>query len=160
MVESNRAPAEKDKGERKGGQSQSEAVSVVRDQPVMRGYLPDSDAHINANGESRYTGKQAKHHEQTAKEFGEGGEVRAPARQTEAADQLNMVVQSAENLVIAEVDHDRAESQAHDEKSKRLQTIQEAQRVPPAKDSIDYSTRGNGGKQVRKDRKYVAPGSG
>jgi hypothetical protein len=127
VVEGDGAPAEKDKGERKGGQGQSEAVSVVRDEPVMRGYLPDSDAHINANGESSYTGKQAKHHEQAAEEFGEGGEVRAPGGQAKAADQLNMVVQSAENLVVTIVNHDRAQSQAHDEKSERLQTIQEAQ---------------------------------
>ncbi len=128
MVEGDGASAEKNEGERKGGQSHPEAVSVVGDQPVVRGYLPDSDAHINADGESRYTGKQTKHHEEAAKELGEGGEVRAPARQAEAADQLNMVVQTAENLVIAEIDHDRAESQAHDKKGERLQTIQEAQR--------------------------------
>jgi hypothetical protein len=128
VVEGNGASAEKDESERKGGQNHPEAVSVVGDQPVVRGYLPDSDAHINANGESRYAGEQAQHHEQTAKEFGEGGEVRAPARQAEAADQFNVVVQSTENLVIAEIDHDRAESQAHDKKGERLQTIQEAQR--------------------------------
>jgi hypothetical protein len=39
-----------------------------------------------------------------------------------------VVVQSAENLVVTEIDHDRAESQAHDEKGERLQTIQEAQK--------------------------------
>ncbi len=149
VVEGDRASAEKNEGECEGGQSHPETVSVVRDQPVVRGHLPDSDAHINANGESSYAGKQAQHYEQPAKEFGEGREVRAPAGQTEAADQLNMVVQSAENLVVTEIDHDRAESQAHDEEGERLQTIHKAQGIPPAKDSIDYSSRGIDGSKPR-----------
>jgi hypothetical protein len=127
MVEGDGASAEKDEGKRKSGESHPEAVSVIRDQPVVRGYLPDSDAHIDANSESRYAREQAQQHKQSAKELGEGREIRAPGGQTKATDQLNVVVQSAENLVIAKVDHDRAESQAHDEKSERLQTIQKTQ---------------------------------
>jgi hypothetical protein len=39
-----------------------------------------------------------------------------------------MVMQSAKNLVISMADHDGAESEAHDEKRERLQTIEDAQR--------------------------------
>jgi hypothetical protein len=127
VVEGDGSSAEKDKGEGKGGESHSEAVSVISDQPVVRGYLPDRDTHIDANSESGCASEQAEQHEQTSEELGEGRKIPAPCGQTEAADELNVMVQSAENLVIAEVDHDCAESEAHDEKSERLQTIQKAQ---------------------------------
>lgn len=114
VVEGDRACAEEDEAERKGSQSEGELVSAVACQSVVQVHLGDSDGQIDADSKARRAGEQAQQHEQTAEELGEGGEISHPARQTEAGDQLNMVVKSAENLVISMGDDHGTEDQAHD----------------------------------------------
>ncbi len=53
--------------------------------------------------------------ERSAKEFSEGRKVGGPGRESEAGDELSMVLQSAENFVVSVTDHDGAESEAHNE---------------------------------------------
>ena len=66
-----------------------------------------------------------------AEKFGEGRNVTQPCRQAQAGDDLSVVVQASKNFVITVSDHDGAQGQAHDQKSKRLQAIEIAQGVPP-----------------------------
>src|SRR5208282_4845983 len=121
-----------DKGESESGQSQGELGSAVADQSVVEVHLGDSHGEIDADGESSHASEKAQQDEQAAREFCEGREVGRPARESEAGDQVGMVVKSAEDLVVPDVEYDRAQGKAHEEKSEGLQAIEVAQGVPPA----------------------------
>ncbi len=129
MVEGDRASAEEDQAKGKGGESQGEFVAVVAHQSIVQVDFGDGDRQIDADGEGSGAGEQADKHEQAAKELGKGGEISRPGREAETGDELNVVVKSAENLVISMADHDGAESEAHDEERERLQAIKVAQVV-------------------------------
>jgi hypothetical protein len=140
VVEGDRASTEEDEAKGKGGQSQRELVSVVAHQSIVEVYFGDGDRHVDADGKSRGTGKQADNHKHAAKELGEGGEICGPARKSKAGDELNVMVKSAENLVISVANHDGAQSETHDEQSERLQAIKVAQVSSGGKRNIDYSS--------------------
>jgi hypothetical protein len=80
----------------------------------MEMHLGDGDGEIDADAKSRNAGVKAEHQEQTAEEFGKGRDVGRPARESEASDEVGVVVESAENLVVSVDKHDGAESEAHD----------------------------------------------
>ena len=84
-----------------------------------------------------------------AEEFGEGGEVGRPARESEAGDQVSVVMKSAENLVVTVDEHNCTQGEAHDEKREGLQAIEVAHVVPPAERKIDYSSRSKEASQTR-----------
>ena len=65
----------------------------------MKVNFGDGNGEIDADGESSDAGKESDQHEQAAKEFGEGRQVGGPAGQSEAGDELYVVVKSAENGV-------------------------------------------------------------
>ena len=118
----------------------------------MKMYFGDGDGEIDADGESSDAGEEADQHEQAAKEFGEGREVGGPAGQSEAGDELYVVVKSAEDLVISVDDHDGAQGETHDEKRQGLQTIEVAHVVSSGEETIDYSSglaEGSGLRSVR-----------
>jgi hypothetical protein len=149
VVEGDGAAAEEDEGEGESGHGEGKFVSAVAHQAVVKVNLGDGDGQIDANGESGRTGEQTEQDEQAAKEFGEGGEVGGPARETEGGDEVGVVVKSAEDLVVSVADHDSAKSEAHDEEREGLQAIEVAQVVPPAERKIDYSTGADEGRRVR-----------
>jgi hypothetical protein len=133
VVEGNGAGSEEYEREGEGGQSKGEFIPAVAHQAFVEMDFGDGDGHIDTNGKSGHPGEQTHNYEQAAKEFGKGGKIRSPAWQSEAGDKLDMVVKSAENLLVSVANHDGAQGQAHDEKREGLQTIEKAQRVPPAK---------------------------
>ena len=140
MVEGDGAGTEEDEGEGEGGQSQGKFVAAVAHQPVVEVHLGDGDGHVDADGASSHASEQAQQDEQAANEFGEGGEVGGPGRESEAGDNLSMVVKSAEDFVISVADHDRAEGEAHDEEREGLQAVEVAQSSSSGERKIDYSS--------------------
>ena len=132
VIEGDGAAAEEDKGKCEGGEGQREFVSAVAHQPVVEVHLGDGYGDIDADGQSCNASEQAEQNEKAAKELGEGREVGGPARESEADDELGMVVQSAENLVGSVDDDDGAEGETHDKEREGLQAIEVAQVVPPA----------------------------
>jgi hypothetical protein len=71
-------------------------------------HLGDGDGEIDADGKSSYASEQAQQDEQASKELGEGRKIRGPGRESEAGDDLRMMLQSAENFVVSVADHDCA----------------------------------------------------
>ncbi len=140
VIEGDGAAAEEDKGKCEGGESQREFVSTVAHHSVVEVHLGDGDGHIDADGQSCNASEQAQHNKKAAEELGEGGKVGGPARESEAGDELGVVVKSAENLVVSVDDHDSAKGEAHNEERERLQAIEVAQLVPPTERGIDYSS--------------------
>jgi hypothetical protein len=148
MVESDGAAAEEDEGECEGGQCQGEFVSAGAHQSVVEVDLGDGDGQIDEDGESSYTSEQAEEDEQSAKKLCEGGEVGSPARESEAGDEVGVVVKSAEKVVISVAEHDSAQGEAHDKKRQGLQAVEVAQVVPPSERRIDYSSGAVEGKSL------------
>jgi len=132
MVERHGAAAEEDEGKSEGGQGEGQFVSTVAHQSVVDVHLGDGDGEIDADGKSSHPSEQAQQQEQTAKEFSEGRKVSGPGGESEAGDELGVVMESAENFVVSVVKHNRAQGEAHDEESEGLQAIKVAQAVPPA----------------------------
>ena len=143
MVECDGASAEEDKSEGKGGQSQGEFVAVLAHQSVMEVHLGNGDGHVNADGKSSGAGKQADQHEQAAKKFGEGGEICGPAGQSEAGNELNVVVKSSENFLVPVADHDGAQGKTHDQQSQGLQAIKVAQVIASGRTKHRLQQRSN-----------------
>jgi hypothetical protein len=140
MVEGDGATAEENEGKGEGGQSQGKFVSIIAHQAVVEVHLGDGDRQIKANGKRSYASEQAEQDEQATKEFGEGREIGGPARESEAGDEVSVVVKPAEDLVVSVADDDGAKGEAHDEEGEGLQAIEVAQVVPPAERKIDYSS--------------------
>ncbi len=90
-------------------------------------HLPDGDRQVDADREGGGAGEESRQDQQPAQKLGEGGDVAQPSRQAQSGDHLRMMVQASKNLVVAVDDHDGAQGQAHEEKSKRLQAIEIAQ---------------------------------
>jgi len=145
VVEGDRSSAEKDKSKSKSGKSERKFVSVLTHQSVVQVNFGDGDGQIDTDGKSRRTSEQAEENEQAAEELGKGRKVGSPARKSQAGDELNVMVESSENLLISVTDHDSAKGQAHDEERKRLQTIKVAQVCPPAERKTDRLPQRNGG---------------
>jgi hypothetical protein len=131
MIESDRASAEKDKGESKGGESQGEFVSSVPHESVVEVNFGDSDRQIDANGKGSCASKQPEQYEQAAKKLGKGREIGSPGWKSKAGHELSVVMKAAENLLISVAYHDSAKGEAHDEKREGLQAIKVAQRTLP-----------------------------
>ena len=134
MIEGDGAAAEEDEGKSEGGQSQGEFVSAVAHQPIVEVHLGDGDGQIDANTESSDASEQSQQDKHAAEELGEGGEVGGPGGESEAGDELRMVVQSAEDFEGSVTNHDGAEGKAHDEEGEGLQAIEVAQVMPPAEE--------------------------
>jgi hypothetical protein len=140
VVEGDGAATEEDKAKRKGSEGKREFVPGVTHQSVVEVDLGNGYGEIDAKGERGNPREQAQEDHQSANKFSEGGEVGRPSRESEAGDQISVVVKSAENLVVTVDEQNRAQGQAHDEKPEGLQTIEVAQVVPPAERKIDYSS--------------------
>ncbi len=132
MVERHGASAEEDEGKCEGRQSEGQFESAVALQSVVDVHLGDGDGEIDADGKSSHASEQAQQQEQPAKKFSEGREVSGPGREPEAGDELGVVVESAEDFVVAVAKHNNAQDEAHDEEREGLQAIKIAQSVPPA----------------------------
>jgi len=163
VVEGDGAGAEENEGEGEGGQSKGEFVSAVAHQSVVEVDLGDGYGQIDADGASSHASEQAQQDEQAANEFGEGGEVGGPGRESEAGDELSVVLQSAENFVVSVIDYDGAKSEAHHEERERLQAVEVAHVVPPVERRIDYSSGTEEGsrlslrKEIAQDGNQAAP---
>ena len=163
VVEGDGAGAEENEGEGEGGQSKGEFVSAVAHQSVVEVDLGDGYGQIDADGKSSHAGEQAQQDEQAAKEFSEGREVGGPGRESEAGDELSVVLQSAENFVVSVIDYDGAKSEAHHEERERLQAVEVAHVVPPVERRIDYSSGTEEGsrlslrKEIAQDGNQAAP---
>ena len=107
--------------------AQGQFDAAVADQSVVEVHLGDSDGKVDADGECRATSEQSDEHKQAAEELGKRGEIPGPRRQSEAGDELGMVVKSAENFVVSVIEHDGAQGEAHDEEREGLQAIEVAQ---------------------------------
>jgi hypothetical protein len=123
VVEGDGAGAEEDEGEGESGQGQGEFVSAGAHQSLVEVDLGDGDGEIDADGNGGHAREQAQQDEDAAKELGERREVAGPGGETEAGDELSVVVESAENFLVSVAEHDCAESEAHDEESERLQAV-------------------------------------
>ena len=120
MVESDRTAAEEGESECQGSQSEREFGSAIADQSVVDMHLGDGHGKIDADSKSSHAGEKAQQDEQSAKEFSKRREISGPGGESEAGDELGMVLKSAEDLVVAVVEHDRAQGETHDEKCERL----------------------------------------
>jgi hypothetical protein len=147
VVEGDGASAEKDQGKCEGSQGQGKFVSAVAHESVVEVNFDDGNQQINADGKSRHTSEQAKKDEQASKELSKGGKIRGPAGQSEAGDEIRVMVKSAENLMVSMAHDDGPKSEAHDEKREGLQAVEVAQVIPPAARKIAYSRGTEVGKQ-------------
>ena len=127
MVEGDGTSAKENDGEGESGQGEGELVSAVTHESIVKVHLGDGDRHIDADGQGCNASEQAEQNEKAAKELGEGREVGGPGGEPEAGDELNMVVKSAEDLVVSVIDKHGAESEPHNEERERLQAIEVAQ---------------------------------
>jgi hypothetical protein len=123
VVECDGASAEEDEGEGDGSEGEGEFVSAGTHQSFVEVNLGDGYGEIDADGEGRHACEQAHHDEDAAEEFGERRDIAGPGRQTQAGDELSMVLESAENFLVSVAEHDCAESEAHDEEAERLQAV-------------------------------------
>ena len=140
MIEGYRAGTKKDKTEGQGGESEWEFVAVLAEHSVVEVNFGDGDGKVDADGESGGAGEETDENKDAAEEFGEGRKIGAPAGEAEAGDELNVVVKSAENFMVAMSGHNGAQSKAHNEESKRLQAIEVTQVIfLRRKKRINYS---------------------
>lgn len=116
VVKGNGTSSKENQGEGQGGDGEGELISGAiggADQSIVQVHFPDSDKHIDENGERCSPSEKSKQDHQPAEEFREGGNIAQPCGQAETGHHLGMVMQSAENLVIAMRDHNGAQGQAH-----------------------------------------------
>jgi hypothetical protein len=123
VIESDRACAEEDQSKSQRGCGQGELESVIARQPIVQVHLPDRDNEVHADGESRDPGKESRQNEEAAQELREGRNVAHPLGQTKTCHEFGVLMQAAENFVVAMHDHNRAESETHDKKRKGLQAF-------------------------------------
>lgn len=83
-------------------------------------HLPDGHCHFNNDREGEEAGKQAEYDGDPSQELCPGGEVRQPSRKSQRTDELLVVVEAAENLVIAVGEHDRAQNESQHEQGEGL----------------------------------------
>jgi hypothetical protein len=131
VVKGDGAGSKEDEREGEGGESERKLGSPVAGQAVVEMHFGDGDGEIDADGKCGHAGEQACEDEYATEELGKGGEICGPAGESKAGDELNMVVEAAENFVVSVIGHDSAKSQTHDEKREGLQTIEKAQAIPP-----------------------------
>ena len=153
MVEGDGAATKEDEAKGKSGEGKREFVSGVAHQPVVEVDLGDGYGEIDAKGERGNSREQAQENHQSANKFSEGREVGRPSRESEAGDQVSVMVKSAEDLVVTVDEQNRAQGKAHYQKPEGLQTIEVAQVVPPSERKIDYSS---GAKEASQTRPSVA----
>ena len=127
MIESDGACAEEDQSKSQRGCGQGELETVIAGQAVVPIHFPDRDHEVHADGESRDPGKEARQYEQAAQEFREGRNVAHPMGETKSCHQVGLLMQAAENFVVAVHQHNRAQGKTHDEKRKWLQAFRVAQ---------------------------------
>jgi len=120
VIEGDGASTEEDEGKGEGGESEGEFVSTVAGHSAMEVHLGDGDGEIDADTKSRNAGEEAEQHEHSAEELGKGRDIGRPARESEAGDEVSVVVESAENLVVSVDKHDGAESETHDKEREGL----------------------------------------
>jgi len=141
VIKGDGTAAKKDECESESGQSQRKFISAVSHQSVVQMHLRNRNRHVDADGESGDPGEQPQQNQETAEEFGEGGEICTPCWKSEAGNELNMVVKPAKHLVVSVVEKNNAQGETHDEQGEGLQAIEVAQIIPPAeKEEIDYSS--------------------
>jgi hypothetical protein len=128
VVQSNGAGAEEDQSKSQSGYRERELDSVITGQSIVQVHLPDRDAEIYADGKSRDAGEESRQDEQAAQEFREGRNVAQPAGKTETGHEIGVVMQAAENVMVAMHDHDGAQGEAHEKKREWLQAFRVAQR--------------------------------
>ncbi len=131
VIEGDGATTEEDEREGEGGEGQRKFVTVLAQESIMEVNFGDGDGQIDAYGKGGGAGEEADDHEQSAKEFAEGGEIAHPCGQPQAGDEMNVLLQAVENFMITVADHDGAEGETHDQKREGLQSIEVAQMVPP-----------------------------
>jgi len=127
VIEGDGAATEEDKGKGEGGQSEGKFISAVSDHAVVEVHFGDGYGEVDAEGEGGDTRKQARQHQQATHELGEGGDVGGPGGESEAGDEVGMVMESTEYLVVSVGEHDGSKSDAHDQERKGLQTIEVTQ---------------------------------
>jgi hypothetical protein len=128
VVEGDGAGTEKDEGKGKSGQSEREFVPAVTGQSVVEVHFGNGDGEIDADGEGGDAREEAEQNEQSAEELSESGEISRPAWESEAGDEVSVVVKSAENLVVTVNEHDGTQGETHDKECERLQAIEVAHR--------------------------------
>jgi len=120
VVEGDGAAAEENQGKSEGGQGQREFVSTIAHEAIVKMDLSDGNSHVDKEANGCDASEQSYQHEQSAKEFGEGREIGAPGRETEAGYELNVMVKSAKDFVITVGDEYGPQCEAHDEEGERL----------------------------------------
>jgi hypothetical protein len=128
VVQSDGAGAEKDQSKSQSGYREGELESVIAGQSIVQVNFPDRDAKVHADCESRDPGKESSKYQQAAEEFREGRNVAQPAGKTQTRNEVGVVMQAAENFVIAVHDHNGAQGETHEKKRKWLQAFRVAQR--------------------------------
>ena len=141
MIECDWPRAEKNQAEGQSRDRQRELISVLPHQSVVEVHLGDGDGKIDADNKSGDSGEQTDQDQDAAKEFGKSGEISGPAGKAEAGDELNVVMKSAENLLISMAGHDGAEGQTHHQECEGLKTIEVAQVSSSREEPIDYRRR-------------------
>ena len=131
MVKGDGTAAKENKGKREGGQGEGKLVSVVAHQAIVEVYFDDSDGKVDADGEGGDTSEESEKNEQAAEEFGKRREVSRPARESETGDEIDVVVKSCKEILVAVREDDDTQGETHHEEREGLQTIEVAQAVPP-----------------------------
>jgi hypothetical protein len=132
MVERNWAAAKENQSERQGRESQWKLRAAVARQSIVNVHFHDGDSHIDADCESGGAGEKTDQNQQASKELSKGRQICAPAGQAQTLHKLNMVMKSAENLVVTMDHENHAQGEAHHEQGERLETIKVAQVFPPS----------------------------
>ena len=70
--------------------------------------LGDGDAQIEADCGAGDASEEADKDEDPSEKFGEGGEIGRPGGKPQADDELDVMVQAAENFLISVAEHDGA----------------------------------------------------
>ncbi len=129
MIECDGTRAEKNQAEGQSCERHRKLVTALPHQSVVEVDLGDGDGKIDADRKSGDSGEQTDQHQDTAKEFGKCGKISGPAGETEAGDELNVVMKSTENFEISVASHDGAQGQTHYQKGEGLQAIEVTQMI-------------------------------
>jgi hypothetical protein len=132
VVEGDGAGAEKNQGEGESRKGQGELISVLAQETVVKVNFGDGDTEIEADGGAGDASEEADQDQEASEKLSEGGQIRRPDGKPQADDELDMVVQAAENLLVSVTEHDSAQSEAHDKEGEGLQAIEVVQGNPPA----------------------------
>ncbi len=127
MIEGDGTASKEDQDKGKRGDGKRKFIAVVAGESVVPVYFPDCDEEIDQQDEGGGASEESRQNQNAAQKLGEGRDIAQPCGQSQAGDELRMVLQASEDLMVTVGDHDHSQGQTHHHKSKGLQAIEVAQ---------------------------------